>query len=53
MQGVLFPKVHYLPKLRPNKNVQLGLFDDDQEIGSAAIFPRLGLDASLMKNPLL
>ncbi len=53
MQGVLFPKVHDLPKLNPNKNVQLGLFDDDQEIGSAARFASLGLDDSLMKHPLL
>lgn len=53
MQGVLYPKVHDLPKLNPNKNVQLGLFDDDQEIGSAARFSRLGLDTRLMGHPLL
>jgi len=53
MQGVLYPKVHDLPKLNPNKNVQLGLFDDDQEIGSAARFNALGLDARLMGHPLL
>ena len=53
MHGVLFPKVDDLPKLNPNKNVQLGLFDDDQEIGSAARFSTLGLDDSLMKHPLL
>jgi len=33
MQGLLYPKIHELPKLNPNKNTQLGLFDDDQEIG--------------------
>ena len=53
MQGVLYPKVHDLPKLNPNKNIQLGLFDDDQEIGSAARFNALGLDARLMGHPLL
>jgi len=53
MQGVLYPKVQDLPKLNPNKNVQLGLFDDDQEIGTAARFNALGLDARLMGHPLL
>ena len=53
LQGVLYPKVTDLPKLNPNKNVQLGLFDDDQEIGSAARFKSLGFDATLMAHPLL
>ncbi len=53
MQGVLYPKVHDLPKLNPNKNVQLGLFDDDTEIGSAARFKLLNLESSLYKHPLL
>ena len=53
LQGVLYPKVQDLPKLNPNKNIQLGLFDDDQEIGSAARFNSLGLDARLMDHPLL
>ena len=53
MQGVLTPSVHELPKLNPNKNIQLGLFDDDQEIGSAARFNTLGLNAKLMAHPLL
>ncbi len=53
MQGVLYPKVQDLPKLNPNKNTQLGLFDDDQEIGSAARFKAMGLDPSIMAHPLL
>jgi len=53
MQGVLYPKVHDLPKLNPNKNVQLGLFDDDTEIGSAARFKHMGLDTALYNHPLL
>jgi len=53
MQGVLYPKVHDLPKLNPNKNVQLGLFDDDQEIGSAARFKHMNLERSLYDHPLL
>ena len=53
MQGVLYPKVHDLPKLNPNKNVQLGLFDDDHEIGSAARFKHLDLESSLFNHPVL
>ncbi|CAA6803821.1 MAG: ATP-dependent DNA helicase UvrD/PcrA/Rep, epsilon proteobacterial type 1 [uncultured Sulfurovum sp.] len=53
LQGVLYPKKYDLPKLNPNKNVQLGLFDDDQEIGSSARFNSLHLNPSLMKHPLL
>ena len=53
MQGVLYPKCHDLPKLNPNKNIQLGLFDDDQEIGSAARFKHMELEASLYGHPLL
>lgn len=53
MQGVLYPKIFDLPKLNPNKNIQLGLFDDDQEIGSSARFNALGLDKRLMAHPLL
>lgn len=53
MQGILYPKVYDLPKLNPNKNIQLGLFDDDQEIGSASRFNNLGLDEKLIKHPLL
>jgi len=53
MEGILYPKVLDLPKLNPNKNIQLGLFDDDQEIGSAARFNSLGLDKTLMAHPVL
>ncbi len=53
MQGVLYPKVHDLPKLNPNKNIQLGLFDDDQEIGSASRFKLLNLESEIHKHPLL
>ena len=53
MRGVLYPTVHDLPKLNPNKNTQLGLFDDDQEIGSAARFKMLDLNSKLMAHPLL
>ena len=53
MQGVLYPQVHDLPKLNPNKNVQLGLFDDDHEIGSAARFKNLNLHQDIYAHPLL
>ncbi|MGC9350757.1 MAG: 3'-5' exonuclease, partial [Sulfurovum sp.] len=53
MQGILHPMVFELPNLKPNKNVQLGLFDDDLEIGSAARFSHLGLDRGIMAHPLL
>jgi len=53
MQGILHPKVFDLPKLNPHKNVQLGLFDDDQEIGSATRFKHMNLESSLYNHPLL
>lgn len=53
IQGVLYPKEQDLPKLNPNKNRQLGLFDDDFEIGSASRFKSLGLDSSIYNHPLL
>ncbi len=53
MQGVLYPQVKDLPKLNPNKNVQLGLFDNDNEIGSAARFKHLNLPNEVYSHPLL
>ncbi len=53
LKGALSPKIFTLPKLNPNKNTQLGLFDDDLEIGSASRFISLGLDSNIMKHPLL
>jgi len=53
MQGVLDPIVQHLPKFNPRKNIQLGLFDDDLEIGSAARFHTLELGKRLMVHPLL
>ncbi len=52
-KGVLYPQVDELPKLNPNKNVQLGLFDDDYEIGSAARFKHLDLPKNIYTHPLL
>jgi len=53
MQGVLYPVNSELPKLNPNKNVQLGLFDDDHEIGSATRFRHLDLSRNVYTHPLL
>lgn len=53
MQGILQPVVFDLPKLNPKKNIQLGLFDDDVEIGSSARFTHLGLDREIISHPLL
>jgi len=53
MQGLLSPKIDELPKLNPNKNIQLGLFDDDHEIGSAARFKHMNLEPELYNHPLL
>ena len=53
MQGVLYPQVNDLPKLNPNKNVQLGLFDDDHDIGSATRFKHLDLPHEIYTHPLL
>lgn len=53
MQGVLSPKNQNIPKLNPVKNIQLGLFDDDHEIGSATRFSHMGLDGAVYMHPLL
>ena len=51
--GVLSPGVFDLPKLNPNKNIQLGLFDDDLEIGSISRFAQLDLNEEIRAHPLL
>lgn len=53
MQGVLHPKNCDMPKLNPVKNVQLGLFDDDREIGSATRFSHMKLEKAVYGHPLL
>ncbi len=52
-RGVLYPKVFTLPKLNPTKNMQLGLFDDDTEIGAVSRFNNLLLDDKIKSNPIL
>ena len=53
MEGLLRPSVFDLPKLNPNKNLQLGLFDDDLEIGSVSRFAHLDLPEAIRAHPLL
>jgi len=53
MQGLLHPRIWTLPKLNPAKNTQLGLFDDDQEIGAVSRFSALDLPEAIRAHPLL
>ena len=53
LRGVLHPEVFDLPKLNPHKNMQLGLFDDDLEIGSVTRFKHLEMSESMRAHPLL
>ncbi len=53
LRGVLHPEVFDLPKLNPHKNMQLGLFDDDLEIGSVTRFKHLEMSESIRAHPLL
>lgn len=52
-RGVLAPRLYTLPKLNPNKNIQLGLFDDDIEIGSISRFAQIDLDEKIRSHPIL
>jgi DNA helicase-2/ATP-dependent DNA helicase PcrA len=51
--GILNPKIWTLPKLNRAKNIQLGLFDDDIEIGSISRFNHLNLESYIKSNPIL
>ena len=53
IEGVLHPRHFDLPKLNPNKNLQLGLFDDDLEIGSITRFAHMNLPEAIRAHPLL
>ena len=52
-RGILSPHIFDLPRLNPNKNVQLGLFEDDLEIGSVSRFAQIELSEELRAHPLL
>jgi DNA helicase-2/ATP-dependent DNA helicase PcrA len=53
IDGTLRPTLNTLPKLNPNKNVQLGLFDDDLEVGSASRFSGMGFDRDILSHPVV
>ncbi len=53
LEGILNPTVFELPKLNPNKNLQLGLFDDDMEIGSVSRFSKIDMSHNLRSHPIL
>ncbi len=53
LRGLLHPEVFDLPKLNPNKNMQLGLFDDDLEIGSISRFKAIPMAEHIRAHPLL
>ena len=51
--GIMHPRVFNLPKLNPNKNLQLGLFDDDTEIGSITRFAHINMSEKIRSHPIL
>jgi len=51
--GLMYPRVFTLPKLNPNKNMQLGLFDDDEEIGSITRFSKIQMSEKIRSHPIL
>ncbi len=51
--GMMHPRIFTMPKLNPNKNLQLGLFDDDSEIGSVTRFAHMNLDEKIRSHPIL
>jgi len=53
LRGLLHPEIYDLPKLNPNKNMQLGLFDDDLEIGSVSRFKSIEMSEAIRSHPLL
>jgi len=52
-RGVLYPTKFDLPRLNPNKNIQLGLFDDDVEIGSISRFATQDIGEEIRAHPIL
>jgi len=52
-KGILKPVVKDLLRLGSSKNVQLGLFEDDLEIGSVTRFASMEMEESIRAHPLL
>jgi DNA helicase-2/ATP-dependent DNA helicase PcrA len=53
LQGVIEPLHDEPPRTQRIKNVQVGLFDDDEDIGTLARFKHLDADARVLAHPLL
>ncbi len=53
LRGLLHPTVHSLPTFNRRKSTQLGLFDDDLEIGSVSRFAHMDLRDEIRAHPLL
>jgi len=53
IKGVLDPVKTDLPKLNHTKSTQLGLFEDDLEIGSANRFSGISISSEVRSHPLL
>jgi len=53
LRGVFKPTIFDLPKLNPNKNLQLGLFDDDLEVGSVSRFRNIQMSEFMRSHPIL
>jgi len=53
IDGVIDPKVKDLPKLNKTANRQLGLFDEDNEIGLASRFAFMGFSKEILTHPII
>ncbi len=53
IDGLLEPKIFELPKLHRATNRQLGLFDDNSEIGIASRFAFMGFSKEILDHPII
>ncbi len=53
IRGIIEPIFFDLPKLNKATNKQLGLFDDDIEIGNASRFAFMGFSKDILEHPII
>ena len=53
IEGILRPTIFELPKLHKAINKQLGLFDDNSEIGPASRFAFMGFSKEILEHPIV
>ncbi len=53
IDGILRPSIFELPKLNKAVNKQLGLFDDNSEIGPASRFAFMGFSKEILDHPII